>query len=528
MKDRQPSISRAWAERRTDARRRRVPAVRLLLAAACLAAHATGPVGAQPNAYVTNQASEDRVWVIDTATRGVVDTVTLDDIPARVAITPDGTFAYVTIVVNEDALMKSGQIFSSSVVSSPAFLGSYAKSQWAEPFFSNRIAVIETTENTVVATVTTEEAAPFGIAITPDGATAWVSHLASAVSVIDTATNTVAATVPVEGELTDLAITPGGAFAYLTNTSADLVVVIDTATRSVVASVPVDDAPSGIAITPDGEYAYVANVRSDTVSVISVAANAVVATVPVSGGPASVAVTPDGEFAYVTNQLNGTVAVIETAGNTVVGIVTVGDTPIDVAIQPDGAFAWVTNIFSDSVSVIDTSLHALAETVPAGLLPEGIAIAPAAIRQVAIDVRPGNDRNVINPRSNGGIWVAVLSEGGFDALDVDPDSVRFGPGEAPALRSGVRDVDLDGTSDLLLRFDIAEAAIECGQADVALSGQTRNGRAIAGEDAVQTVGCSASVANVAGMAIRRSGHGLLLAATAECRSRGRACGLSSR
>lgn len=528
MMDRQQFLpwARSHSERSCDSRRPAGLTSRRLLAAACVAAVANSSVFAEPNAYVTNQASEDRVWVIDTATRAVVDTVSVDDIPARVAVTPDGTIAYVTLVVNEDAL--SGLIFSSSVISSPAFLGSYAKSLSADPFFSNQVAVIETAENTVVATVTTEESAPFGVAITPDGSAAWVSHLAGAVSVIDTATNTVAATVPVEGELTDLAITPGGDFAYVTNTSADVVVVIDTATHSVHASVPVDDAPSGIAITPDGEHAYVANVRSDTVSVISVAANAVVATVPVSGGPASVAVTPDGEFAYVANQLTGTVAVIETAGNTVVSSVDVGDTPIDVAIQPDGAFAWVTNIFSDNISVIDTSLHALAETVPAGLLPEGIAIAPAAIQQVAIDIRPGNDRNVINPRSNGGIWVAVLSDGGFDALDVDPDSVRFGPGKAPALRSGVRDVDLDGTADLLLRFNVAEAAIECGDTDVALSGQTRNGRAIAGEDTVQTVGCAARVANLAGSGSRRSGHGLLQAAAAECHSRGRGCGLSSR
>jgi YVTN family beta-propeller protein len=483
---------------------------------------------AGPNAWVTNQASEDRVWVVDTATHAVVDTITVEDIPARVAVTPDGAFVYVTIVVNEDALMKAGPVLRSSVVSSPVFLSSYAKSQATSSFFSNKVAVIDAVENTVVTTITTEQSAPFGVAIAPDGASAYVSHLGSVVSVIDIATNTVAATVPVEGELTDLAVTPDGAFVYVTNTSADSVAVIDALTNSVVASVPVDDAPSGIAITPDGGYAYVANVRSDTVSVISIAANAVVATVPVSGGPASVAVAPDGAFAYVTNQLAGNVSVIETAGNTIIATITVGDTPIDVAIRPDGAFAYVTNIFSDSVSVIDTALNALAETVPVGLLPEGIAIAPAAsILQVSVDVRPGNDRNSINPRSNGGIWVAILSGDGFDALEIDAGSVRFGPGEAPVLRSGVRDVDLDGTIDLLLRFDIAEAAIECGDTEVALSGQTRDGLAIAGEDTVRTVGCTPSVANLTGSADRRPGYDLH-APPAGCRSGGRGCSLSSR
>lgn len=445
----------------------------------------------EPHAYVTNQASEDRVWVLDIATNTVIDTVTVEDIPARVAITPDGAFAYVTIVVDEDELQQAGKTLLSSVVSSPVFLGSHAKSQASSSFFSNKVAVIDTSENTVVTTITTD-VAPFGIAISPDGASAWVTHLGPAVTVIDVATNTVTDIIPLpdSGGVTDIAITPDGAFAYVPLSTGDAVAVIDTATRTVLTSIPVSERPAGVAITPDGANAYITNVRSDTVAVIDVAANAIVATVPVGEAPTGIAITPDGESAWVLNQLSGDISVIETAGNTVLATITGdGDTPIDVAISPDGAFAYVTDIFMDSVSVIDTATHTLVETVPVGFLSEYIAITPASIvLELTIDIMPGNDRNRISP-SQGSVWVAILSEEGFDASRIDAATVRFGPEETLALRTGVRDVDMDGTLDLLVRFHVADAGIACGDTTVALSGRTIDGLEIAGEDAIETVGC---------------------------------------
>jgi len=77
-----------------------------------------------------------------------------------VAITPDGTFAYVTGGVQT-------------------------------------VSVIETASNTVVATVPVGDG-PAGVAITPDGAFAYVSNnLSGTVSVIETASNTVVATVTI-------------------------------------------------------------------------------------------------------------------------------------------------------------------------------------------------------------------------------------------------------------------------------------------------------------------------------------------
>jgi YVTN family beta-propeller protein len=48
----------------------------------------------------------------------------------------------------------------------------------------------------------------------------------------------------------EVAITPDGAFAYVANKDSNTVSVIDTATNTVVATVPVGSAPIGVAITP--------------------------------------------------------------------------------------------------------------------------------------------------------------------------------------------------------------------------------------------------------------------------------------
>jgi len=186
---------------------------------------------------------------------------------------------------------------------------------------------------------------------------AYVTNVYSSnVSVIATATNTVVATIPLESLPQcspsffpgcvpfGVAITPDGAFAYVTNAADGTVSVIATATNTVVATIPigVGVSPIGVAIMPDGAFAYVTG--SGNVFVIATATNAVVATIPifpVGSQPYGVAITPDGAFAYVAvgtfsggSVTNGLVEVIATATNTVVATIGVGVSPTQVAITP--------------------------------------------------------------------------------------------------------------------------------------------------------------------------------------------------
>jgi YVTN family beta-propeller protein len=164
------------------------------------------------------------------------------------------------------------------------------------------------------------------------------------VEVINTRTKTVVAEIPVQVQPLGVAITPNGAFAYVTNSGkiCDLcaaiqspsVSVIDTATYSVVATIPVGNYPVGVAITPNGAFAYVATSCDSQASVIDTATNAVVATVGSLNDPRSMAITPDGAFAYVGNEGSGSLSVIATATNTMVDTVQVALFPEGIAIRP--------------------------------------------------------------------------------------------------------------------------------------------------------------------------------------------------
>jgi hypothetical protein len=111
--------------------------------------------------------------------------------------------------------------------------------------------------------------------------------------------------------------------------------------------------------------------------------------------------------------------------------------------------------------------------------------------RVAIDIKPDSFPNVVNPKSEGVVAVAILTTNDFDATTVDPLSVKFGPNEAvEALNAGhTEDVNGDGRLDLVLYFNVQDTGITCGDTVVVLTGTTLDGQPFSGFDSIQTVGC---------------------------------------
>jgi hypothetical protein len=99
---------------------------------------------------------------------------------------------------------------------------------------------------------------------------------------------------------------------------------------------------------------------------------------------------------------------------------------------------------------------------------------------VSVDVRPRSDANKINPDSSKKINVAIFSANGFDATMVDPNTVRFGATgtEATPIHFSRRDIDRDGQRDLVVRFQILDTGIKCGDSSVTLTGEIVGGRVI--------------------------------------------------
>ena len=333
------------------------------------------------NNYLIDPLDRQAQKQVNNASPAVAN-VTVGSDPAAVAITPDGTKAY---VCNSSAGTISVINTSTNTVSATVTVGTGPSALAITPDGSKvyvlnngagTVSVINTSTNTVVATVTVGSS-PAGLAITPDGSKVYVTnHASNNVSVINTASQTVSATITVGTAPGGIAITPDGSKAYVTNSGAGTVSVINTSSNTVSATVTVGSSPGFVVITPDGTKAYVANAGAASVSVINTSSNTVSATVTVGNDPYAMAVTPDGTKVYVVNLTDGTVSVISTATNTVIATITVGTTPSAIATSPDGAHAFVANAGSATVSAVNTCTNAVYTTISVGNSPLALAVTP--------------------------------------------------------------------------------------------------------------------------------------------------------
>jgi YVTN family beta-propeller protein len=224
-------------------------------------------------AFVTNNAS-GTVSTIDvkTRTKNPAD-IPVGNYPRNVVITPDGKTAFVA-------------------------LGNFAV---GSPQGAKAVATIDVKTRTKNPVDIPVGASPFGVAITPDGKTAFV--VGTPGSTIDVKTRT--KTSDIQPGLGPLAITPDGKTAFVAIPAGSIVpgnrvVTLDVKTRTYTAygGIPVGENPLRVAITPDGNTAFVINstlnlaVRG-SVSTIDVKTGTKDPTdIPVGTAPNGVAFTP--------------------------------------------------------------------------------------------------------------------------------------------------------------------------------------------------------------------------------------------
>jgi hypothetical protein len=138
----------------------------------------------------------------------------------------------------------------------------------------------------------------------------------------------------------------------------------------------------------------------------------------------------------------------------------------------------------------------LAQNIPVSEIPTlGYGVAStgttiAAFIPVAIDVKPGELPNSINPGSKGKIPVAVLSSRTFDAVArIDQTSLTFGhTGDESSLAfCNTEDVNGDGLIDLVCHFNTQSTGFVSGDTVGVLKGKTVDGISVRGTDSVRIV-----------------------------------------
>jgi YVTN family beta-propeller protein len=198
------------------------------------------------------------------------------------------------------------------------------------------VQVFDLRTRAVVTTVWRGAAAiPMGVAASPDGHTAYFAFAGAAreVAVFDRDTLDATGSFATCAGPTGVAVTPDGAKVYVTCDGAAAVTVY-TVAGGALASVPVGAGPSGVAISPDGQRAWVACAGAGAVSLLSTATDTVVASIPVAGGPTGIAISPDGRRTYVTAAQGG--GVVEIGGPLTLTVEKLGTGIGTVTSSPDG------------------------------------------------------------------------------------------------------------------------------------------------------------------------------------------------
>ncbi len=127
---------------------------------------------------------------------------------------------------------------------------------------------------------------------------------------------------------------------------------------------------------------------------------------------------------------------------------------------------------------------------PAGA-PRSSEKAASGAAAIAIDIFPGEERNIVDREAPERVRVAVLQGASFDVQEIDPESLRLaGAGivKDPWGNTHVlEDVDGDGDLDLVVLFAAREVQLADDDAVATLEGRAKSGDPVRGTDRVETL-----------------------------------------
>ena len=346
-----------------------------LVAAACASAQtqsAPAPrAAAEDNLlYVCNQ-NDATVSVIDMANHRIVRTVDLQKLgfsanakPHHVAVEPDGSFWYVTLI-GENRILKldrSDRVVAQVAFETPGMLALHPSDDLL--FVGRSMTAVNPPQRIGVirrSDMKLEELSvlfprPHALALEPRSNTVFTASLAAnQMATVDVAAERVTVKdVPGAAHaLMQFAISPNGKTMAVSGELSHKVITFDlTDPRSPrqVAEIDVGPQPFDPIFTKDGRWIYVPNKAANTITVIDAAANRVVDVIRGNGiaQPHGVAVSPDGRYVYISNNNlrpsaaaghemhaapatpatpagKGTVVVIDVATRTIAHVIEVGN-----------------------------------------------------------------------------------------------------------------------------------------------------------------------------------------------------------
>jgi DNA-binding beta-propeller fold protein YncE len=299
------------------------------------------------------------------------------------------------------------------------------------------------------------------MAIVPGRQKAYVTQACgTTVTPLDLSTNTPGTPIEVGPAPFGVAVTPDGSTAYVAtgggqvgSTDALVPIDVDTDTPGIPIPIGTEGEPRSVVITPDGSTAFVAMEQDDAVVPVDLIAGTAETPIAVSINPVWLALTPDASTLFVThnslvpNGLGGPdptdVTPIDVSSRTALPDIVVGSATTGVVVTPDGTTAYVAVLAdSDTPSeVVPIDVETLAAGTP--IVVPGDSYALALRPQPSDDTAPPTLAPTVTGSGPGG---AVLLH---DSAAVAQANADDGTGSGVASSScGTTDVSTVGPRTL--------------------------------------------------------------------------------
>jgi YVTN family beta-propeller protein len=284
--------------------------------------------------FVTHQGAS-AVTILEHAGGTVLTTLAVAGVPSGVAFTGDGQLALVgsrdsgaLTIIDRDLYEVTGSVRVGGAV--PAVAAPGDAPVWvAADADGNRLVVFDGAGATLRIIPTPGK--PLALAATQAARLYTLVEGASELAVFDVRSGAAEPGIPIEGAGASLALSPDGATAYVALPEAQALAVVDLAGRTA-RPIPLGEVPAGVALGPDGRV-YVAAPRVNSLLVVDSASHRVTGRIGVGRQPLGVGVSTErGALAYVANNGDDTVAVVDLATQVLVKTVPVGPAPSGVAI----------------------------------------------------------------------------------------------------------------------------------------------------------------------------------------------------
>ena len=248
----------------------------------------------------------------DSLTRGLVDSVgesfnsavAVGDVPAHVALTPDG-----------------GTAFSANQ-------------------YGNSVSVVDVATNTSIDEIPLSDGG-FNLLVSRDGLLLYVTTAAGILHIINTQTRAVTDTVHLGQAANGLARAPQGDRVYVSSIFADSIYLIDPDVHGVMRGYTVGGQPQRIAVHSQGDELYLAT-EAVGLEVLNLRNGSHTPVPGVAPGAVGLALSPDEKVLYLTNPPAGDLVIVDRARRQVIKAIHGLGRPRNVAFADHGRVAIVT------------------------------------------------------------------------------------------------------------------------------------------------------------------------------------------